>query len=573
MLRLVPWTVAEDSVGDAILVTPSTALLGGRTYGVIVTRDVRSNRASIGRSSAFSARAGLPNTRALVEAAYSEDPEAPGNPYPEDRLVRGDGTIRVPDRFVLRGVSTGPKLDEARAALRRGADELEALSGFSTTAPIRIEFDGPVDLDSVRPNGVALFERTDGGLDLEGLLAMGEQLGIAGDNVALAFSFPTQPIEADLVSVQAVLRDRASRVSDPVTFQDPDPDDALRIGVFDRSDPELQDFFADAPAVGRLAVGLLRSPDFRDESGLWTDARVAGEEAAPEAELDFRLTLPAAGEPPYPVVLLQHGFGGSNAFVTDLGPELAELGVAAIGINAVSHGSRGSALDLLRARPFRARDLFRQSIADLMAVLRAIEVGIDVDGDGSADLDPNRMSYLGVSFGGALGATLVAVEEILPVAVLNVAGGRVAFFGQSDGVRDLVSGELAAEVGLTADDPDFEPYLQRILEVGQHAMDPADGLNFARRWFLEPFQPGITHRVLIQMGIGDDLVQNESTEALAEAGGLRANFPMRDPDGVSGLWRFEPPGGHGILAREDVRAQAFRFLESDGTEIIDPSTP
>jgi len=55
------------------------------------------------------------------------------------------------------------------------------------------------------------------------------------------------------------------------------------------------------------------------------------------------------------------------------------------------------------------------------------------------------------------------------------------------------------------------------------------------------------------------------------AGGLIANTPVRDQDGVSGLWRFDPPGGHGILGRADVQAQAFGFLGSNGTEIIDPT--
>ena len=44
-----------------------------------------------------------------------------------------------------------------------------------------------------------------------------------------------------------------------------------------------------------------------------------------------------------------------------------------------------------------------------------------------------------------------------------------------------------------------------------------------------------------------------------------------DPAGVSGHWIFDLPGGHGILARDDVRAQAFEFLESGGTEIVDPA--
>ncbi len=569
----VAWTVEADTQGDAIRIVPATALNGQSVYGLIATTAIADGSGRrLSRAEAFARSVGLPpGPGTQLVALYRDDPDAVGNPYPEERLVRADGTIRVPDRYVMRGVSDSAKLEAARIALRRGASQLETLHGFSTTAPIRIAVSGPVDLATVTPDSLILFERTDGELDAEGLLRAGEALGVAREDVAIGFSFPTQPIKDDLVSVQAALRERARSLDQPVSLVDTDPDDGLTLGVFDARAPEFADFFRDAPSVARVAVGLIASPDFRDADGIWNPAWVSGAEPAPEARLDFLLTLPARGTPPYPVVLLQHGFGGDNNIVLDLGPALAEFGVASIGINAVSHGRRGSPLDLLRARPFRARDIFRQSIADQMAVLRAIEAGIDIDGDGARDLDPTRMSYLGISLGGMLGATLVAVEDILPVAVLNVAGGRVAFLGQSVGLRGLVSGELSAEVGLTVDDPDFETYLQRTLESGQHAMDPVDGLNFARRWFLDPFDGSPTHRVLLQEGIGDELVENESTEALATAGGLIADTPMSDPGGVSGLWRFDPPGGHGILSRDDVQAQAFHFLESDGTEIIDPN--
>lgn len=560
--QAVPWTVEAGTVGDALRITPETALYGSRVYGLVATTDIRdASGRSLRRADAFATRAGLPPmTGAGPVASYQADPEAVGNPYPDERLVRDDGTIRVPDRYVMRGIRDDPKMDAARVALRNGADLLETLDGFSTTAPLRIALSAPVDVSTVTPASLVLFERTDGALDPAGLLRAAESLGIAPDDVAIGISFPTQSIEEELVSVQSVLRARSEAQGAGVAL----------VGVFDADDPEFADFFAGAPTVARVVTGLVSSPDFRAESGIWDPDLVFGRAVAPGVDLDFLLTLPTQGSPPYPVVLLQHGFGGDNGIVLDLGPELAELGVASIGINAVSHGTRGEPLDLLRARPFNARDVFRQSIADQMAVLRAIEAGIDVDGDGSADVDATRMSYLGISLGGMLGSTLVAVEEILPVAVLNVAGGRVAFLGQSIGLRDLVSGELSAEVGLTIDDPDFQIYLRRTLESGQHAMDKVDPLNFARRWFLEPFSPETVHRVLLQEGIGDELVDNASTEALADAGGLIANTPMNDPDGVSGLWRFDPPGGHGILAREDVRAQAFRFLESDGTEIIGP---
>jgi hypothetical protein len=501
---------------------------------------------------------------------YSTDVEATGNPYPDARLVRADGTVRVPDRYVLRGLPSAPEVATARAILRDGARQLETLRGFSTTAPIRIALSAPVDLATVDASSLLLFERADGRTDLAGVLDAAALLGVARDEIALAFSFPTQPIEDDLVAVQTLLRDRAAE-SKSVVLVDPDPDDDLPIGVFTANDPTFADFLRDAPHVSTVVAGLVASPDFRGPDGIWIPARVAGEEEAPVADLDFLLTLPTSGAPPYPVVMVQHGFGGDNRVVLDLGEELAARGLAAIGISAVAHGRRGNPLELLGATVFVARDIFRQSIADQMAVLRAVEAGLDVDGDGGADLDAERMGYLGISLGGLLGATLVAVEDILPVAVLNVAGGRVAFLGQSEGLRDLVGGELARIAELDPMSPTFATYLRRILESGQHAMDSVDGLNFARRWFLEPLPGSAPHRVLLQEGIGDLLVNNESSEALAIAGGLVANTPMRDPGGVSGLWRFDPPGGHGILARADVREQALRFLASGGTEILDPT--
>ncbi len=104
-------------------------------------------------------------------------------------------------------------------------------------------------------------------------------------------------------------------------------------------------------------------------------------------------------------------------------------------------------------------------------------------------------------------------------------------------------------------------------------MDPADGLNYARHWILEPFAGAEPRRVLMQEGIGDTWVNNESTETLAAAGGLPSDVALSDPGGVSALWRFDNPGGHGILTqRADVREQAVLFLASGGTEIVDPAT-
>ena len=45
-----------------------------------------------------------------------------------------------------------------------------------------------------------------------------------------------------------------------------------------------------------------------------------------------------------------------------------------------------------------------------MQLVRQIEVGIDVDGDGSADLNAQRIYYAGQSFGGIYGTIVLGIE-------------------------------------------------------------------------------------------------------------------------------------------------------------------
>ena len=53
-----------------------------------------------------------------------------------------------------------------------------------------------------------------------------------------------------------------------------------------------------------------------------------------------------------------------------------------------------------------------------MQLVRVIEVGMDLEGDGQPDLDPSRIYYFGQSLGGNYGTILLAVEP-------SGTGGRV----------------------------------------------------------------------------------------------------------------------------------------------------
>jgi hypothetical protein len=564
-VALPPFERRASGVWDG-RIQPEVPLLGERVYGLVLTRGVSAadGRALEADADFRSARGSAEDPGAGPIALYRRDPLDPANPYPEARLVDATGHILLPDRVVLRGLDPDdPGLDAARARLHLLADDMSALEGFSTTAPLHVALSEPLDLATLTPDHVLLFERTDGALDLAGLLAEAGRHGVDPEDVALAVSFPTQRIEPDLREVRQQLLALGAAGHFDVAIQ----------GVFRPGGPAgpFATYLEDHPEIGAVVRGLLPSPEFRGANGSFDPAKVSGETPAEDVALDFLLTLPATGAPPYPVVIAQHGFGGSNAIVTDeIGPLLAVEGIAVIGISAVAHGSRGSPIELLTATPLGSRGIFLQTVSDQMALLTAIEHGIDVDGDGAPDLRGEEIGYLGISLGGILGGVLAGVEERVAAYVLNVMGGRVAYFGQAPDTRAIFEGFLASRVGLLPTDPRFDAYLDRILELGELAQNPSDPLNWARRYRRLPAPGEARRRILIQQGEGDRLVRNEFTEELAATAGFATNRPATNPEGVSGHWIFEGPEGHGIFARDDVREQALHFLTSAGTEIIDP---
>jgi hypothetical protein len=136
--------------------------------------------------------------------------------------------------------------------------------------------------------------------------------------------------------------------------------------------------------------------------------------------------------------------------------EMAANGIATIGINAVGHGfgprgtltvslsgdgtvtlpAGGRGIDqdgngiIGRTEGYEAasprtiisqRDGRIQTDADLMQLVRVIQAGVSVNGDGQ-DLDPSRIYYIGVSLSSQYGAPLLAVEGDVRAGVLNTVG-------------------------------------------------------------------------------------------------------------------------------------------------------
>jgi hypothetical protein len=186
-------------------------------------------------------------------------------------------------------------------------------------------------------------------------------------------------------------------------------------------------------AVGRVAFGRFEAADYMVHPGEYVPA-IATRTGAPVVQsvntLYFNVILPSGPMPPngWPVTIVGHGRPQHKNFLVDSGTSIVSArGVAQIQINAVGHGfgplgtltinrTDGTSVTLPAGgrgidqngdgviagaegqdsidphAPRGAAGGIIQTVADLMQLVRLIEGGIDVDGDGYRDLDPSQIT-------------------------------------------------------------------------------------------------------------------------------------------------------------------------------------
>ena len=209
--------------------------------------------------------------------------------------------------------------------------------------------------------------------------------------------------------------------------------------------------------VAQVAFGRYLSPDY-EVPGEYIPAvgtRTGTPSVQDYNEIYFTLYLPSGTRPDggWPVAIFGHGANSNKDGIYGLpavAATMAANGIATIGINTVGFGfgplgtltvtqSDGSSVSLpaggrgidqngdltigssegfLAASPqaiISERDGRIQTDADLMQLVRVIEAGVDVDGNGGVDLNPSDISYVGISLGGMIGASFLAVEPDVSV--------------------------------------------------------------------------------------------------------------------------------------------------------------
>jgi hypothetical protein len=105
------------------------------------------------------------------------------------------------------------------------------------------------------------------------------------------------------------------------------------------------------------------------------------------------------------------------------------------------------------------RDAFRQTAVDLMQLVRVIEVGMDVDGNGAQVLDPSRIYYFGWSQGANFGDLMLAVEPNVHAGVLTAPGSPLIDNDRlAPGRRPGLGATLASRVPSLLNAPGFTMY-------------------------------------------------------------------------------------------------------------------
>lgn len=232
------------------------------------------------------------------------------------------------------------------------------------------------------------------------------------------------------------------------------------------------------------------------------------------------ITIPKAGEPPYPCIVFLHGYGGRKEDVLPLASIFSTHGYSAFSIDAPFHGERSEPGKVLYSpEPEELKANVVQTVLDLRRGVDVLETREDVD--------RRRIGYAGGSMGGIIGALFVSVEPRVKAAVIVVGGGNLPLM-----IRESKHYSVP-------------PIRARLRELGVsyeklgEILAPVDPLNFIHLFSPRPIQ--------FHCGLYDDIVPAETQRQLAEK--------AREPKEV--YW-YE--AGHGIPPEPMLR-RALEFFD------------
>lgn len=278
-------------------------------------------------------------------------------------------------------------------------------------------------------------------------------------------------------------------------------------------------------------TGQVRLSDFRKASG---QVDFSAESAGKDDWVDFLMMLPISSKHgKSPIAIYGHGVGViKETVLLTVAYANAQKGMATIAIDQPNHGSRsdqdgGNVFKILNPEKFtRLSGMVSQSTLDMTSVLIAIQTSLsdlDVAPSGKAwwhklwysggidtpDIDIDRIHYQGTSMGGVLGTSFIASAKNLKSAFLQVSGVGISnilthsILFETFGFENLIPDNASAgEAAL-------------FIQLLQQEFDKGDAINFAH-YIKQPIHGRSPRKLVLQYGLGDEVVYNPATLALAE---------------------------------------------------------
>jgi len=407
-------------------------------------------------------------------------------------------------------------------------------------------------------------------------------------------------------------------------------------------------------AVGTVAFGVFRTLDFTTHpSGHVAPIPTRTGALRPTGTVDVAVdvVLPAGTRPAggWPVAILAHGGNTNKNFAFPTSAVLNSHGIAVISINNMGHGggplttttvrfTNGTSVtyatpglgydadddgEITAFEPYAATRPYAlfastgpivQTVAQYFALIRTIHTGVDVDGDGTPDLDPSRIYMFGHSMGGAYTIVTSALEPAVRAAVSCAPEGTFVYHILiSAAYRSIVGERLAARVpslvnsadGLASFDgrpvgkPLFNDNLplrnqpprintvpgaiaiQRVLDHEAWASQTGNAVAFAPLLRRSPPAGTTLRPFLVQMARSDPATANPTAAEIVRAGDFADRLVLYRHDlnfGNEGV----PPNAHLYLnsvaqapnwARIGIGAQQqiATFFETDGKTVIHPT--
>lgn len=264
--------------------------------------------------------------------------------------------------------------------------------------------------------------------------------------------------------------------------------------------------------------------------------------------LPVRSWYPKGFDTPRPIMLYGHGLNSNFGEVQKIVDEYIDLGFAIIASPALQHVDHPTrlnpdstaALDFLgidianlAIDAFAMRGHFSQTTLDRLQLLHLLRNTGRLPGFSDQRLDSNLSIYFGISLGGLLGTSLLALDDQLQAGILSVAGGQLIAFATDTASVEVFRPALVNIFG-------GEAVYEKMLTVAQTFVDAADPATYAPYVFHKRMNSDSrAPDVLMPVAVYDDVVPPSTGRALARALRIPHVGPQFTP--VFGLERHACP--------------------------------